>query len=143
MKTAYVPVVPQFAGGPFKWLPFRPVWLSGLSLHDRGVLSALLELSWTSVPTGYLPNDPEQLRQILAMQFGHESWAKPISAQVLERFVLDQHNGLLYFPSLLRAYRYMQDALDPEEIFRIGAETVDVATWLAADGRPPAKPSDG
>ncbi len=142
MKKAYVPVVPQFEGGPFKWLPFRTVWLSGLSLHDRGVFSALLELSWTSVPTGYLPNDPEQLRRILAMQFGHESWAKPISSKVLERFVLDRHNGLLYFPPLLRAYRYMQDALDPEEIFRIAAETVDVASLLAADDRPPAPPSD-
>lgn len=142
MKAAYVPVVPLFQGGPFKWLPFRPVWLSGLNLHDRGVLSALLELSWTSVPTGYLPNDTDQLRQILAMQFGHDSWAKPISAQVLERFVLDQHNGLLYFPPLLRAYRYMQDALAPEEIFRIAAETVDVAAALAADDRPPVAPSD-
>jgi len=142
MKTAYVPVVPLFQGGPFKVLPFRPVWLSGLNLHDRGVFSALLELSWSSVPSCYLPNDPEQLRQILAMQFGHDSWGKPISAEVLTRFVLDQHNGLLYFPPLLRALRYMQDALEPEEIFRIAAETVDVATLLAADERLPVTPSD-
>ena len=133
MKTAYVPVVPQFDGGPFKTLPFRPLWLNGLSLHDRGVFSALLELSWTSIPACYLPNDPEQLRQVLAMQFGHESWAKPISVEVLRRFALDHHNGLLYFPPLLRALRYMQEALDPQEIFRIPAETVDIATVLAAD----------
>ena len=138
MKTAYVPVVPQFEGGPFKALPFRPVWLSGLSLHDRGVFSALLDLSWTSVPTGYLPNDPEQLRQVLALQFGHESWDKPIPPEVLKLFVLDQHNGMLYFPPLLRAYRYMHEALDPEEIFRIPAETVNVATVLSADERGPA-----
>ncbi len=135
MKTAYVPVVPQFHGGPFKTLPFRPLWLNGLSLHDRGVFSALLELSWTSVPACYLPNDPEQLRQVLAMQFGHESWAKPISVEVLRRFSVDHHNGLLYFPPLLRALRYMQEALDPQEIFRIPAETVDIATVLAADER--------
>ena len=136
MKTAYVPVVPQFEGGPFKALPFRPVWLSGLSLHDRGVFSALLDLSWSAVPTCYLPNDPEQLRQILAMQFGHESWDKPISAEVLDRFVHDQHNHMLYFPPLLRAYRYMREALDAEEIFRIPAETLDVASVLAASEQP-------
>ncbi len=135
MKTAYVPVVPQFHGGPFKILPFRPVWLNGLSLHDRGVFSALLELSWTSVPACYLPNDPEQLRQVLAMQFNHESWAKAISVDVLKRFAVDHHNGLLYFPPLLRALRYMQEALDPQEIFRIPAETVDIASVLAADER--------
>ena len=135
MKTAYVPVVPQFEGGPFKALPFRPMWLSGLSLHDRGVFSALLDLSWSSVPTCYLPNDPEQLRQILAMQFGHESWAKPVSVDVLRLFAVDHHNGLLYFPPLLRALRYMEEALDPAEIFRIPAETVDIATVLAADER--------
>ena len=131
MKTAYVPVVPQFEGGPFKMLPFRPLWLSGLSLHDRGVFSALLDLSWSSVPTCYLPNDPEQLRQILSMQFGHESWDKPVSPEVLGRFILDQHNGMLYFPPLLRAYRYMEEALDANEIFRIPAETLDVASMLA------------
>lgn len=135
MRTAYVPVAPQFHGGPFKVLPFRPLWLSGLSLHDRGVFSALLELSWISVPACYLPNDPEQLRQILAMQFGHESWAKPISVEVLRCFALDHHNGLLYFPPLLRALRYMEEALDPEEVFRIPAESVDVATALSAAER--------
>ena len=140
MKTAYVPVVPQFEGGPFKSLPFRPGWLSGLSLHDRGVLSALLDLSWSSVPTCYLPNDPDQLRQILAMQFGHSSWDKPIPAEVLSRFVLDQHNQMLYFPPLLRAYRYMREALDPEEIFRVPAETLDVVTVLAAEERDRATP---
>ncbi len=131
MKTAYVPVVPQFEGGPFKSLPFRPIWLTGLSLHDRGVFSALLDLSWSSVPTCYLPNDSDQLRQVLAMQFGHASWDKPVSSEVLGRFVLDQHNGMLYFPPLLRAYRYMREALDPQEIFRIPAETLDVASLLA------------
>ncbi len=140
MKAAYVPVVPQFHGGPFKPLPFRPLWMSGLNLHDRGVFSALLELSWTSVPTCYLPNDPEQLREILAMQFGHASWAKPISKEVLARFVVDQHNELLYFPPLLRAYHYMRDALDPQEIFKIAAETVDVATVLSAGDRPAVYP---
>ncbi len=140
MKAAYVPVVPQFHGGPFKSLPFRPLWMSGLNLHDRGVFSALLELSWTSVPTCYLPNDPEQLREILAMQFGHASWAKPISKEVLARFVVDQHNELLYFPPLLRAYHYMRDALDPQEIFKIAAETVDVATVLSAGDRPAVYP---
>ena len=133
MKTAYVPVVPQFHGGPFKHLPFRPLWLNGLSLHDRGVFSALLELSWISVPACYLPNDPEQLRQVLAMQFGHESWARPISVQVLRCFSVDHHNGLLYFPPLLRALRYMEEALQPEDIFRIPVETVDITTVLAAD----------
>ncbi len=132
MKTAYVPVVPQFEGGPFKALPFRPIWLSGLSLHDRGVFSALLDLSWSSVPTCYLPNDPDQLREVLAMHFGHASWDRPISPEVLDRFVLDQHNRMLYFPPLLRAYRYMREALDPQEIFRIPAETLDVASVLAA-----------
>ncbi len=132
MKTAYVPVVPQFEGGPFKALPFRPIWLNGLGLHDRGVFSALLDLSWSSVPTCYLPNDPEQLREVLAMQFGHASWDKPISHEVLGRFALDQHNGMLYFPPLLRAYRYMREALDAQEIFRIPAETLDVASALAA-----------
>ncbi len=133
MKTAYVPVVPQFEGGPFKALPFRPIWLTGLGLHDRGVFSALLDLSWSSVPTCYLPNDPGQLRHVLAMQFGHESWDKPISPEVLGRFVLDQHNGMLYFPPLLHAYRYMREALDPSEIFRIPAETLDVASVLAQE----------
>jgi hypothetical protein len=109
------------------------MWLTGLSLHDRGVFSALLDLSWSSVPACYLPNDPDQLREVLAMQFGHESWDKPISDAVLDRFVHDQHNDMLYFPPLLRAYRYMQEALDPEEIFRIPAETLDVATVLAAE----------
>ncbi len=131
MKPAYVPVVPQFHGGPFESFPFRPSWLFGLGLHDRGVFSALLELSWTCVPTCYLPNDPEQLRQLLALHFTHASWAKPISPAVLERFVVDQHNGLLYFPPLLRAYHFMRDALEPEEIFSIEAEMVDVATLLA------------
>lgn len=141
MKPAYVPVVPQFEGGPFKALPFRPVWLSGLSLHDRGVFSALLDLSWSSVPTCYLPNDPGQLREVLAMHFGHDSWDKPVPEQVLKLFVLDQHNGMLYFPPLLRAYRYMREALEPEEIFRIPAERLDVATLLAAEERDrPATP---
>ena len=136
MKTAYVPVVPQFEGGPFKALPFRPIWLTGLSLHDRGVFSALLDLSWSSVPACYLPNDPDQLREVLAMQFGHASWDRPIPHEVLGRFVLDQHNGMLYFPPLLRAYRYMREALDPEEIFRIPVETLDVASVLAASESP-------
>ncbi len=141
MKTAYVPVVPQFEGGPFKALPFRPIWLSGLSLHDRGVFSALLDLSWSAVPTCYLPNDPDQLRQILAMQFGHASWDKPIAPEVLGRFVLDQHNQMLYFPPLLCAYRYMREAIDPQEIFRISAETLDVTTLLTAEERDrPATP---
>ena len=131
MKTAYVPVLPQFHGGPYKFLPFRPVWLADLGLHDRGVFSALLELSWSSVPTCYLPNDPEQFREILTMQFGQGGWGKPISQAVLQRFVLDPHNGLLYFPPLLRAYHSMRDALQPDEIFRIAAETVDVASVLA------------
>jgi len=131
MKTAYVPVVPQFEGGPFKTLPFRPVWLVGLSLHDRGIFSALLDLSWSSVPACYLPNDPDQLRQVLALHFGHASWDKPIPDTVLARFVPDQHNGMLYFPPLLHAYGYMREALDPEEIFRIPAETLDVANLLA------------
>ncbi len=142
MKPAYVPVVPQFGGGPFKVLPFRPLWLSGLNLHDRGVFSALLDLSWSSMPTCYLPNDPKQLRQILAMHFGHESWDKPIPPAVLQLFVLDQHNGMLYFPPLLRAYRYMREAIDPEEIFRIPAETLDVTTLLAAEERPQASTPD-
>ncbi|HVP43047.1 MAG TPA: hypothetical protein VMS96_06420 [Terriglobales bacterium] len=141
MKTAYVPVVPQFGGGPFKSLPFRPLWLSGLSLHDRGVFSALLDLSWGAVPTCYLPNDPEQLRQILAMHFGHASWDRPIPPQVLKLFALDQHNHMLYFPPLLHAYRYMREAIDAEEIFRIPAETVNVANVLSADERGQTTPS--
>ncbi len=140
MKAAYVPVVPQFEGGPYKFLPFRPAWLTGLDLHDRGVFSALLELSWSAVPTCYLPNDAEQLREILALQFDHPSWDKPISDPVLALFQVDPHNGLLYFPPLVRAYHYMRDALKPEEIFHIQAETLDVATLLSSEEQPSAKP---
>ncbi len=136
MKMAYVPVVPQFSGGPHKHMPFRPVWLSGLNLHDRGVLSALLELSWCAVPTCYLANDPEQLREVLAMHFGHESWDKPIPEAVLSRFTVDQHNGMLYFEPLLRAYRYMDEALNPEDIFTWPADTVDIAALLPIAGKP-------
>jgi hypothetical protein len=116
MKTAYVPVTCEYPNSVFPFLPFRPQWMAGLDLHDRGVLSALLELSWCQDPPCFLPNDAERLRQMLVDNRRHSSWDQPISPLVLWRFRLDARSGMIYFPPLLHAYRYMRRAENPTDV---------------------------
>jgi hypothetical protein len=116
MRTAFIPVECEFPNSVFPFLPFRKEWMAGLDLHDRGILSALLELSWCQDPPCYLPRDEDVLRQMLVARYDHPSWDQPIPPRVLWRFRFDAATGMLYFPQLLHAYRFMKRAEDPTDV---------------------------
>lgn len=118
MRTAFVPLPCSSPNGAFPFMPFRPRWMAGLDLHDRGVFSALLEISWCEAPPCYLPGSPDRLRQMLRARYSHKSWDQPISSAVLSRFQLDPATGRLFFPPLLSAYRFMTGG-DPCDVFLI------------------------
>jgi hypothetical protein len=119
MRAAYHAIACDYPKSVFPFMPFQPRWMAGLDLHERGVFSALLELSWSMLPPCYLPNDPDQLRRLLFERYRHASWDEPVPPRVLWLFCTDAKNGMLYFPPLLHAYRYMLRAEHPDDVLQI------------------------
>lgn len=120
MRAAYMPLESPHPGSAFPFLPFNPRWMFGLDLHERGYLSALLELSWCSDPPCFLPNQPERLCEMLKARYAHSSWGQPVPPRVLLRFRADPRTGRIYFPPLLAAYKFMLRAREPHDILRLG-----------------------
>ncbi len=119
MRAAYQAIACDYPKSVFPFMPFQPLWMAGLDLHDRGIFSALLEISWCVLPPCYLPDDPDQLRRLLVERYRHPSWDEPVPPRVLWRFRNDPRQGLIYFPPLLHAYRYMLRAEHPDDVLQL------------------------
>jgi len=119
VRAAYHAIACDYPQSVFPFMPFQPLWMAGLDLHDRGVFSALLEMSWSVLPPCYLPDDPDQLRRMLVERYRHPSWDEPVPPLVLWRFRRDARQGLIYFPPLLHAYRYMLRAEHPDDVLQL------------------------
>jgi hypothetical protein len=119
MRAAYHAIACDYPRSVFPFMPFQPRWMAGLELHERGVFSAMLEMSWCVLPPCYLPGDPDQLRRMLVEQFRHPSWDQPVPPRVLWRFRSDPRQGLIYFPPLLHAYKYMLRAEHPDDVLQL------------------------
>jgi hypothetical protein len=119
MRAAYHAIACDYPKSAFPFMPFQPRWMAGLDLHERGVFSALLDLSWCASPPCYLPADPEQLRRMLFERYGHESWNQPVPPRVLWLFRNNPRDGTIYFPPLLHAYRYMLRAEHPDDVLQL------------------------
>jgi hypothetical protein len=52
-------------------------------------------------------------------RYRHPSWDEPVPPRVLGRFRSDSRQGLIYFPSLLHAYRYMLRAEHPDDVLHL------------------------
>jgi len=119
MRAAYHAIACDDSHGLFPFMPFQPLWMAGLDVHDRCVFSALLELSWSMLPPCHLSADPDQLRRMLVARFRDSSWDEPVPPLVLLRFRRDPRQDLIYFPPLLHAYRYMLRAEHPDDVLQL------------------------
>ena len=119
MRKAYEAVACNYPKSVFPFMPFQPRWMAGLDPHERDIFSGLLELSWCATPPCYLPSDLDQLRRLLVERYCHPGWDDPVPPRVLWLFRSERRTGLIYFPALLHAYRYMLRAEHPDDVLQL------------------------
>ncbi len=127
MRAAYNAIACDYPKSVFPFMPFQPLWMAGLDAQEQSIFSALLELSWCAVPPCHLPADPDQLRRMLFERYRHSSWDEPVPPRVLWRFRTNPRDGLIYFPPLLHAYRYMLRAEHPDDVLQLAVMRGDRA----------------
>lgn len=119
MRAAYEAIACDYPKSVFPFMPFQRLWTAGLDLEEYSVFTALLDLSWSAEPPCFLPSDPDQLRRMLLERYRDPSWDAPVPPRVLWRFRTNSRDGLIYFPPLLHAYRYMLRAEHPDDVLQL------------------------